>query len=61
MLLIHKKYIVLSNYKSIQKSQIQDAYNRRKHKFLMIPFRKNVEMMIKTKYKASTGNDLEIK
>ena len=30
-------------------------------KDLMIPFSTNVETMIKAKYKASTGADLEIK
>ena len=53
MLGIHKKYLVISNYKSLQKSQIVDAYNRRKYKYLMIPFSTNVETMIKAKYKAS--------
>ena len=61
MLGVHKKYLVLSNYNSIQKSQIGDAYNRRKYKYLMIPFSTNVETMIKAKYKATTGVDLEIK
>ena len=36
MLGVHKKYLVLSNYKSIQKSQIADAYNRRKYKYIII-------------------------
>ena len=61
MLGIHKKYLVISNYKSLQKSQIVDAYNRRKYKYLMIPFSTNVETMIKAKYKLTTGVDLEIK
>ena len=61
MLGIHKKYLVISNYKSLQKSQIVDAYNRRKYKYLMIPFSTNVEIMIKAKYKLTTGADLEIK
>lgn len=61
MLSIHKKYLVLSNYKSLKKSQIKDAYNRRKYKYLMIPHNANVEIMIKSKYKSSTGVDLEIK
>ena len=61
MLGIHKTYLVLSNYKSLQKSQIEDAYNRRKHKYLMIPFNTNVETIIKEKYKLTTGVDLEIK
>ena len=54
-------YLVLSDYKSLQKSQIGDAYNRRKYKYLIIPFSTNVETMIKAKYKSSTGVDLEIK
>ena len=58
---IHKMYLVLSNYKSLQKSQIVDAYNRRKYKYIIIPFSANVEAMIKAKYKSSTGADLEIK
>ena len=61
MLSITKPYLVLSNYKSLQKSQVNDAYNRKKHKYIIIPFSKSVEVMIKTKYKASTGLDLEIK
>ena len=61
MLGIHKMYLVLSNYKSLQKSQIVDAYNRRKYKYITIPFSANVEAMIKAKYKSSTGADLEIK
>lgn len=61
MLAIHKMYLVLSNYKSLQKSQIADAYNRRKYKYLTIPFSTNVETMIKAKYKSLTGVDLEIK
>jgi hypothetical protein len=58
---IHRPYIVLSRYKSLQKSQIGDAYNRRKYKYLIIPFSTNVETMIKAKYKLTTGADLEIK
>jgi hypothetical protein len=61
MLGAHKKYLVLSNYKSLQKSQIGDAYNRRKYKYLIMPFSTNVETTIKAKYKSSTGVDLEIK
>ena len=61
MLSIHKKYLVLSNYKSLQKSQIADAYNRRKYKYIIIPFSSNVETIIKAKYKLTTGADLEIK
>ena len=61
MLGIHKMYLVLSNYKSLQKSQIGDACNRRKYKYLIIPFSTNVETTIKAKYKSSTGVDLEIK
>lgn len=61
MLSITKPYLVLSNYKSLQKSQVNDAYNRKKHKYIIIPFSKSVEVMIKTKYKALTGLDLEIK
>lgn len=61
MLSITKPYLVLSNYKSLQKSQVNDAYNRKKHKYIIIPFSKSVEVMIKTKYKAATGLDLEIK
>ena len=61
MLGIHKMYLVLSNYKSLQKSQIEDAYNRRKYKYLIIPFSTNVETTIKAKYKSSMGLDLEIK
>lgn len=61
MLEIHKMYLVLSNYKSLKKSQIEDAYNRRKYKYLTIPFSTNIETMIKAKYKSLTGEDLEIK
>lgn len=61
MLGIHKMYLVLSNYKSLQKSQIGDVYNRRKYKYLIIPFSTNVETTIKARYKSSTGVDLEIK
>ncbi|MBQ8205852.1 MAG: hypothetical protein IJZ77_00120 [Bacilli bacterium] len=61
MLGAHKKYLVLSNYKSLQKSQIADAYSRRKYKYIIIPFSANVETMIKAKYKLTTGADLEIK
>ena len=61
MLGIHKMYLVLSNNKSLQKSQIVDAYNRRKYKYIIIPFSANVEAMIKAKYKSSTCTDLEIK
>ena len=58
---IHGPYIVLSRYKSLQKSQIGDAYNRRKYKYLIIPFSTNVETTIKVKYKSSMGVDLEFK
>lgn len=61
MLGVHKKYLVLSNYKSIRKSQIGDAYNRRKYKYVIIPFSTDIETMIKGKYKLKTGADLEIK
>ena len=58
---VHKKYLVLSNYKSIRKSQIGDAYNRRKYKYVIIPFSTDIETMIKDKYKLKTDADLEIK
>lgn len=61
MLRIHKMHLVLSNYKSLRQSQIGDAYNRRKYKYLIIPFSINVETTIKAKYKSSMGVDLEIK
>ncbi len=61
MLIIRKTYLVLSSYKFLQKSQIGDVYNRRKYKYLMISFSNDIEIMIKAKYKSSTGADLEIK
>lgn len=58
---ITRPYLVLSCYKSLQKSQVNNAYNRKKYKYIIIPFSKSIEVMIKSKYKVATGLDLEIK
>lgn len=55
MLQITKPYIVLSKYKSLQKSQIVDAYNRKKYKYIIIPMSKYNEKLIKQKYKECCG------
>ncbi len=61
MLSINKPYIVLSKYKSLQKNQVGDAYNGKKHKYIVIPFYNNIDLIIKSKYKSLIGLDLEIK
>ena len=61
MLRVRKECLVLSNKKSLQKSQIEDAYNRRKYKYLIIPFSTNIDTVIKANYKSLMGVDLEIK
>ena len=58
MLGIRKPYIVLSMYKSLQESQIGDAYNRKKYKYVILPMSIRNEKIIKEKYKACTGNEL---
>ena len=54
----NKPYIVLAINKSCQKGMVQDAYNRKKNRYIIIPYNEQNELLIKSKYKASTGREL---
>lgn len=56
----YKPYIVLSFNKSLQKSKVEDAYNRKKNKYVIIPYTSKNEYIINTKYKECVGKDLEL-
>ena len=43
------------------KANVEDAYNSKKHKYIIIPYCSKIEQLIKDNYKIATGNDLIIK
>lgn len=61
MLGITRPYLVLSSIKSLIKANVEDAYNSKKHKYIIIPYCSKIEQLIKDNYKIATGNDLIIK
>jgi hypothetical protein len=61
MLGIRRPYLVLSTVKSLIKANVEDAYNSKKHKYIVIPYSGKIEQLIKDNYKIATGNDLIIK
>lgn len=61
MLGIRRPYLVISSIKSLIKANVEDAYNSKKHKYIIIPYSVKIEQLIKDNYKIATGNDLIIK
>ena len=61
MLGITRPYLVISSIKSLIKANVEDAYNSKKHKYIVIPYSGKLEQLIKDNYKIATGNDLIIK
>jgi hypothetical protein len=58
---VRKPYLVMSSIKSLIKANVEDAYNSKKHKYIVIPYSVKIEQLIKDNYKIATGNDLIIK
>jgi hypothetical protein len=61
MLGIRRPYLVLSTVKSLIKANVEDAYNSKKHKYIVIRYNVKIEQLIKDNYKIATGNDLIVK
>ncbi|MBQ8343660.1 MAG: hypothetical protein IJV68_08220 [Clostridia bacterium] len=61
MLAVYRPHIVLSNLKSIRKSNINDAYNNRKNKYIILPYTYTTELLIKEEYQKYNECELIIK
>jgi len=58
---IGRKHIVLSQRKSLTKADIVDAYNKKKHPYLIVPYSVETENLICMEYKKFCGEELVIK
>ena len=61
MLSISRPYIVLCINKSVTNADIDDAYNRKKKKYILIPYSKEAEILVCAEYKKMCGEELVIK
>jgi hypothetical protein len=61
MLRVYRPHSVLSNLKSIRKSNIDDAYNSRKNKYIILPYTYTTELLIKEEYQKYNECELIIK
>ena len=61
MLSIRRPYIVLCINKSVTNADIGDAYNRKKKKYILIPYSKEAEILVCAEYKKMCGEELVIK
>ena len=58
---VRRPHIVLCLQKSVAKSRIEDAYNRKKKPYIIIPYSTEIETLICTEYKKLCGEELIIK
>ena len=58
MATFRKPYIVLATNKTCQKGLVEDAYNKKRKKYIIIPYTENNVQLIKEKYKLCTGKEL---
>ncbi len=56
-----RPHIVLCLTKSVKKSEITDAYNRKKRKYIIIPYTTETELWIQTEYQKYCNQPLIIK
>lgn len=56
-----RPHIVLCLNKSTRKSEIGDAYNRKKRKYIIIPYTEETKLLIQTEYLKYCNQSLEIK
>jgi hypothetical protein len=56
-----RPHIVLCLTKSVIKSNIADAYNRKKRKYIIIPYTEETKLLIQTEYLKYCNQSLEIK
>ena len=61
MLSISRPYIVLCINKSVTNADIDDAYNRKKKKYILIPYSKEAEILVCAEYKKMCGEELVIR
>ena len=61
MLHICKEHIVLSFNKSLIKANVEDGYNNRLHKYIILPYNEEMLTIILSKYNSLTGDVLEVK
>ncbi len=60
-LTVRRPYIVLCLRKSISKGDVENAYNRKKKPYILIPYSVETEILICTEYKMLYGEELSIK
>ena len=60
MLSVRRPHIVLCIKKSVTKSSIDDAYNRKKKPYIIIPYSSDVEVFIRAEYEKLCGEELAI-
>ena len=58
---VSRPHIVLCLQKYVAKSRIEDAYNRKKKPYIIIPYSTEIETLICTEYKKLCGEELIIK
>ena len=61
MLSVRRPYIVLCIKKSVTNADIDDAYNRKKKQYIIIPYSREVEVLVCTEYEKLCGEELVIK
>ena len=57
----YRPHIVLCLNKSTRKSEIEDAYNRKKRKYIIIPYTEETKLLIQKEYLKYCNQSLEIK
>ena len=60
-LTFYRPHIVLCLNKSTRKSEIEDAYNRKKRKYIIIPYTEETKILIQTECRKYCNQSLEIK
>ena len=60
-LAFYRPHIVLCLNKSTRKSEIEDAYNRKKRKYIIIPYTEETKLLIQKEYLKYCNQSLEIK
>ena len=60
-LAFYRPHIVLCLNKSTRKSEIEDAYNRKKRKYIIVPYTEEMEALLQTEYMKYCNQPLQIK
>ena len=61
MLVVRREHIVLCLNKSVTKNSINDAYNRKKKPYIIVPYTEEARDLICSEYKKICGEELIIK